>query len=227
MRDTLGRMPPSERLALFPLANVVLFPGVKTPLHIFEPRYRQMTEHALAGDRRIGMVAVRPEHTDQLAGDPPLFEVGCEGVISDAKQLPDGRFEIVLQGTQRFRIARECAREDGRLYRVAEVEKLEDAFDPSSQARVVALRHRAIELAAELTGTQATRPALTAEAFRNVDDVTFVNALSNAFALPPAEKQSLLEAASIPERYERLVSTLGFEAAARRHLASPASDVIH
>jgi Lon protease-like protein len=92
---------------------------------------------------------------------------------------------------------------------------------------VVALRHRAIELAAELTGTQATRPALTAEAFRNVDDVTFVNALSNAFALPPAEKQSLLEAASIPERYERLVSTLGFEAAARRHLASPASDVIH
>ncbi len=220
-------MPALERLALFPLANVVLFPRVKTPLHIFEPRYLQMTEHALAGDRRIGMATVRPEHVEQMAGDPPLFDVGCEGVISDARRLPDGRFEIVLQGTQRFRIVRESAREGERLYRIAEIEKLEDTFDPALQPRVIALRHRAIELAAELTGTHSTRPALTAEAFRNVDDVTFVNALSNAFALPPAEKQSLLEAASIPDRYERLVSTLGFQAAARRHLSAPPSDAIH
>ena len=81
-------MPAFERLALFPLSNVVLFPRVKTPLHIFEPRYRQMTEAALDGDRRIGMVVVRPEHVEAIAGDPPLFEVGCEGVISDSKKLP-------------------------------------------------------------------------------------------------------------------------------------------
>ena len=60
-------MPAPERLPLFPLANVVLFPRVQTPLHIFEPRYRQLTEHALAGERRIGMVAVRPEHADDDA----------------------------------------------------------------------------------------------------------------------------------------------------------------
>jgi len=220
-------MSPLERLPLFPLANVVLFPRVKTPLHVFEPRYRQLTEHALAGDRRIGMVAVHPEHLEEMAGDPPLYTVGCEGVISDASSLPDGRFNIVLQGTQRFRIVRESARDAGRLYRIAEIEKLADAFDPAARPRVIALRHRAIELAAELTGEQASRPALTPDAFRNVDDVTFVNALSNAFALAPAEKQSLLEADSIPERYERLVSTLGFQAAARRHLAAPPSDAIH
>jgi hypothetical protein len=212
-----------ERLALFPLSTVVLFPHVKTPLHIFEPRYRQMTEHALAGDRRIGMVVVRPEHVDAIAGDPPLFEVGCEGIISDSKHLPDGRFEIVLLGTRRFRSVREIAREAGRLYRSAEVEPLEDAFDPAAQARVVALRHRAIELASELIRA----PALTAAAFRDLDDVTFVNALSHAFWLPPAEKQSLLEAASIPERYERLVATPGFHAAERKHLAAPPSDAIH
>ena len=215
------------RLALFPLANVVLFPRLSTPLHVFEPRYRQMTEQALAGDRRIGMVTVRPEHAGAIAGDPPLFEIGCEGVISDSRRHPDGRFEIVLLGTHRFRIARELAREGGRLYRVAEVEALDDAFDPAAKPRVIALRHRAIELAAELAGGADGGRPLTPEAFRDVDDVTFVNALANAFALPPAEKQGLLEAASIPERYERLVSTLGFQAAARQHLAAPTSGAIH
>lgn len=220
-------MPALERLPLFPLANVVLFPGVQTPLHVFEPRYRQMTEHALAGDRRIGMVVVLPGHLERMPEDPPVFEIGCEGAITDAQQLPNGRFNIVLQGTQRFRIVREGARADGRLYRVAEIEKLEEPFDPVARPRVIALRHRAIELAAELTAAQSSRPALTPEAFRNIDDVTFVNALSNAFVLAAAEKQSLLEAASIPERYERLVSILGFQAAARRHLAAPPSDAIH
>jgi Lon protease-like protein len=220
-------MPVREKLPLFPLANVALFPRVQTPLHVFEPRYRQMTEHALAGDRRIGMVVVRPEHLERMAEDPPVFEVGCEGAITNAQQLPDGRFYIVLQGTQRFRIVRESAREAGRLYRVAEIDKLEDTFDPVAVPRVIALRERAIELAAELTGAQSSRPALTPGAFRNIDDETFVNALSNAFALAAAEKQSLLEAASIPERYERLVSILGFQAAERRHLAALPSSAIH
>jgi Lon protease-like protein len=216
-----------ELLPLFPLSNVVLFPRVQTPLHIFEPRYRQMTEHALAGARRIGMIAVRPEHAGELAGDPPLFEVGCEGTIVDARRLPDGRFNILLQGTQRFRVERERAREADRLYRVAEIARLEDAFDPAARPRVVALRHRLIELASELTRAGTSTPPLTPDMFREVDDPTFVNALANAFALAPAEKQGLLEAASIPERYERLVSLLAFQAAERSHLATRPSGAIH
>jgi Lon protease-like protein len=216
-----------ERLPLFPLSNVVLFPRVQTPLHVFEPRYRQMTEHALAGDRRIGMATVRPEHAAAMSGDPPLFEVGCEGTIVDAERLADGRFHLLLLGTQRFRILREAPREPGQLYRVAEIERLEETFDASARERVIALRHRAIELAAELAGQPPSGVQLTPEAFRDVDDVTFVGALSNALALAPAEKQGLLEAASIPERYERLVSILGFQAAASRHLAAPISAAIH
>src|SRR5262252_10843931 len=76
-----------EEIALFPLSSVVLFPRVRTPLHIFEPRYRQMAEHALAGDRSIGMVAVPPEHVGAMAGDPPVYPVGCAGVISQAQRL--------------------------------------------------------------------------------------------------------------------------------------------
>jgi len=220
-------MPESETLSLFPLSNVVLFPGVQTPLHIFEPRYRQMTEHALAGSGKIGMVAVRPEGVEAIAGDPPVFEVGCEGRITDAKHLPDGRFDILLLGTQRFRILRESAPEGGRLYRVAEIERLEDAFDAAARPRVLALRHRAIELVAEIAGAARSSSPLTPDLFREVDDVTFVNALSNALSFASTEKQGLLEAASIPERYERLISILGFQAVERSHLARSTSDAIH
>src|SRR5215831_17371907 len=91
-------------LALFPLANVVLFPRIHCPLHIFEPRYRQMTTDAIAGTRQIGMTTVRPEHAEQMAGDPPLFSIGCIGTIQRAQRRDDGRYDIVLFGTQRFRI---------------------------------------------------------------------------------------------------------------------------
>ena len=118
-----------------------------------------------------------------MPGDPPVFGVGCEGRITDAKRLPDGRFNILLLGTQRFRILRESAPDAGRLYRVAEIERLEDAFDSAARPRVLALRHRAIELVAEIARAGRSGPPLTPDLFRDVDDVTFVNALSNAFAL--------------------------------------------
>ena len=157
-------MPGPGTLPLFPLSSVVLFPGVQTPLHIFEPRYRQMTEHALAGSRRIGMVAVRPEAVEAMAGNPPVFGVGCEGRITDAKRLPDGRFNILLLGTQRFRILRESPPVAERLYRVAEIERLEDPFDSASRPRVLALRHRAIELVGEIARDRARRPTAHAGA---------------------------------------------------------------
>src|SRR5512147_373282 len=113
-----------EELPLFPLSNVVLFPRVRAPLHIFEPRYRQMTEHALAGERRIGMVVVPPEHLERIAGDPPVYAIGCAGVISASQRLPDGRFHIMLDGTWRFRIQEELPHAPGRLYRLARVERL-------------------------------------------------------------------------------------------------------
>src|SRR3990172_1005369 len=108
----------SEEIALFPLSSIVLFPRVRTPLHVFEPRYRQMTEHALAGDHRIGMVMVHPDHAAEMAGDPPLYPIGCAGIISQAQRFPDGRFLVVLEGVWRFRIAEELPRPPRLLYRM-------------------------------------------------------------------------------------------------------------
>ncbi len=87
-----------DSLALFPLSDVVLLPEVSVPLYIFEPRYRQMTRDALAGTQQIGMVTVRPDSLAEIAGNPPIFEVGCLGRIAHAQERPDGTFQILLIG---------------------------------------------------------------------------------------------------------------------------------
>ena len=76
-------LPPT--IPLFPLPNVVLFPGVFLPLHIFEPRYRTMTEEALDGDRLIGMVLLKPGYEAEYEGRPPIYPIGCSGLITHAE----------------------------------------------------------------------------------------------------------------------------------------------
>src|SRR6476661_1177747 len=102
----------SELLPLFPLPNVFL------PLHIFEARYREMVADAVASDRLIGMVLLRPGWERDYEGRPPIYPVGCSGVITHAERLDDGRYNIVLRGVERFRILEE---EGSRSYRSATI----------------------------------------------------------------------------------------------------------
>ena len=81
----------SDLLPIFPLPNVVLFPNVFLPLHIFEPRYREMVADAVASDRMIGMVLLRPGWQGDYEGRPPVFPVGCSGVITHVDKLEDGQ----------------------------------------------------------------------------------------------------------------------------------------
>ena len=202
-------------LPLFPLSNVVLFPGVRAPLHIFEARYRQMTAGALAADLTIGMIAVHPDHVREMEGNPPLFSVGCAGRITESEQLKDGRYNIVLLGTDRFRVHAELPASAGRLHRLAEVELLEDPFEAAERPRVLALRTRVIELFTQLAHlTAAARDSeLTPELFDDVDPVMLVNTLCQLLDLPCAEKQGLLECDGARERLERLLSVLEFRSA--------------
>ena len=114
----------SDLLPLFPLPNVVLFPNVFLPLHIFEPRYREMVADALAGDRMIGMVLLRPGWEHDYEGRPPVYRSDAAACITHFERLPDGRYNIVLRGLERFRILEE---DDARSYRRAMVEPLADA----------------------------------------------------------------------------------------------------
>jgi Lon protease-like protein len=203
----------SELLPIFPLSNVVLFPRVKTPLHIFEPRYRQLTRDVLQGERRIAMTVVRPEHVDEMIGDPPIFPVGCAGVITESHRLPDGRYNIVLLGEYRVRVASEVPRDGSRLYRVANAIRLDDPYPEGERARVARLRAAiTADVGVIVRATQPNRShAFDPGLFAGVDDEVFVNAVSNAFAFAPEEKQSLIEADGIPERYVRLASALSFQ----------------
>ena len=115
---------------MFPLPGVVLFPHAVLPLHIFEPRYRQMTEDALATDRLIAIVQVSP--TGDLIPDqePELEAVGCLGRIFKHERLPDGRYNFLLLGRKRIRIDREIA--NGKLYRSSKVTIIED-LEPDAE----------------------------------------------------------------------------------------------
>src|SRR5205085_7572406 len=94
----------SDLLPLFPLPNVVLFPNVFLPLHIFEPRYRDLVADAVAGDRLIGMVLLRPGWEHDYDGRPPVYPIVSSGVITHFERLNDGRYNIMLPCLERFRI---------------------------------------------------------------------------------------------------------------------------
>jgi hypothetical protein len=212
-------------LPIFPLSNVVLFPHVKTPLHIFEPRYRQMVEHALASDRRIAMVVVRPEHVEEMAGDAAVFAVGCAGTIAQCRRHPDGRYDIVLHGTQRIRIDAELPRPAGKLFRSATVEMLDDPFLPEDTAHVAAMREQVIDHAIDLFGENGAE--LSRETFAEFDDATFVNVLCCALPFSTPEKQALIEAGGIPARFEALIDVLHFASLEMQSRRVPNSRTFH
>ena len=215
MSDATDTDTPGTLLPLFPLSNVVLYPKVQTPLHLFEPRYRALGRDVLQGERRIGMVTVRPDYLNEMPGDPPIFPIGCCGVIGESQKLPDGRYNVVLHGEYRFRVVEEAARPSDRLYRVARVIALRDDYPDGTHTQVSALRRAIIEdVGAILKHVQPERAAsFRAELFEGVVDEVLVNTLSNTLALPAQEKQMLLEADTIPERFTRLAEILSFRRA--------------
>ena len=83
-------------LPLFPLPDVVLFPHMPLPLHVFEPRYRKMTADAMASHKTIGMTLLKPGWERDYYGRPPVYPVGCAGIVEECWPLEDGRFNIRL-----------------------------------------------------------------------------------------------------------------------------------
>lgn len=203
------------RFPIFPLPNVVLFPGTSLPLHVFEPRYREMTADALAGDGVIGMVLLKsPESAPEARA--PVFEVGCAGRIEQPEELPDGRYTFLLQGLQRFRILDEPA--DTRSYRLVQAEILSDPgfsdLDEGTQRQLeglrVTLEQRLVELARE-TAPRAAEALL--QRMKRLDPVQLVHALAYGLDCGAVEKQSLLEAEHPLARAELLTQLLTFRQA--------------
>ncbi|MEX2315748.1 MAG: LON peptidase substrate-binding domain-containing protein [Pirellulales bacterium] len=115
---------------LFPLPNLVLYPHVMQPLHIFEERYREMLEDALADDRLIAMTLLEPGWEDEYDSRPPIDQYACLGKVVAQRRLDDGRYNVLLLGVGRVRIVREL--EPLRSFRRAKVELVEDCYDFST-----------------------------------------------------------------------------------------------
>lgn len=112
---------------LFPLPNLVLYPHVMQPLHIFEERYREMLEDALAGDGLIAMAVLEPGWEDDYDSRPPVAPYACLGKVVAHHRLEDGRYNVLLLGLQRIRIVAEL--DPLRSFRQARVELIEDRYD--------------------------------------------------------------------------------------------------
>jgi Lon protease-like protein len=161
-----------------------------------------MVGDVLAGDRLLGMVLLRPGWERDYEGRPPVYAVGCSGVVTHVERLPDGRFNIVLRGLDRFRILDEDV---SRSYRRAIVEPLpEQPLSAEDRAVVRTQRAKLEALLAPAVEKSGADPR-TASAMSDED---LVNALGQYLDLEPLEKQALLEHDSLRVRAESLVELL-------------------
>ena len=192
-------LPPT--IPIFPLPNVVLFPNVCLPLHIFESRYRAMVKDALASDRIIGMVLLQPGFEANYEGRPRVYPLGCAGVITHSEPLPDGRFNIVLRGLEKFRMTGE---DTSRPYRLAHIEAVPDVATDSDCAAIKQHRQRLEELLGAVTVHRRLETRLPS----TVPDQDLVNALAQYLSLDPVERQALLERDGIVERCRGLIELL-------------------
>ncbi len=192
------------RLPLFPLAGAILFPRSQLPLHIFEPRYRAMVEDAASGAARIGMIQPQAGENDSPE-HPPLYRVGCIGEIVGLEELDDGRFNIVLQGSTRFRLIAEA--DVGTGYRQADVDP--SAFDDSDPDPLGLAQRSEVEQEARRLG-DAMGLTVDWDAVNRLDDEMLVNAIAQVAPFDVGAKQALLEEQTLSGRADLLVQLMQF-----------------
>jgi len=187
------------RAPIFPLPNVVHFPHLLLPLHIFEPRYRRMVADSIAGDRMLAMALLKPGwEAAAVAPRPEVFQMTCLGRITAEHKLPDGRYHLVLQGLCRARILSEDNLD--LPYRMARMELCPDRYpspsrvdrDQRQQELVEAFR----KLRADVNLEKVFREALQASVSMGV----ICDVLTDALKLPPVAAQLVLDAVNVDDR---------------------------
>jgi Lon protease-like protein len=190
------------RAPLFPLPGAILFPRSQLPLHIFEPRYRDMVHDLTEGSGRIAMIQPHRLDDDNQA---PLYGVGCVGDVVGIEELPDGRFNIVLLGTNRFRLVGEPAVDSA--YRCGELDIT--AFDDSEPEPLASIQRAEVEREARRLG-DTLGLAVDWAAVARLDDEMLVNAIAQVAPFDVGAKQALLEEATLVGRADLLVQLMQF-----------------
>jgi Lon protease-like protein len=201
-----------ETLPIFPLSGVLLLPGGKLPLNIFEPRYLAMIFDALAGHRMIGMV--QPMQPGGYAGDglptddgrPKVHRIGCAGRIVSFNETEDGRLLLALSGICRFEVGRELDLAQGGYRRVSSIfSPFRADLDQGDEAVELDRERLMAALAAFFRGKKLSADW---EAVKQAADQNLVTSLSMVLPFGPVEKQALLEAADTMARAKLLTAFL-------------------
>ena len=207
-----------ERLPLFPLGTVLL-PGASLPLHIFEPRYRQLTVDLVTGavpGRSFGVVAIKQGHDPGDLHDADLHEVGCTAVLREAKRLPDGRFDIVTSGERRFRLV--DVDSSSAPYLIGTIDFVPDADPQHDQQQLLPLLAAAARAAHRYYCKTAWRTEDWHEPESDVAPQTLAHLLASDCLLALEDRQDLLEETCPADRLRLVRRMLCREAAFLREL---------
>lgn len=188
-----------RRISIFPLAGAILLPGMQLPLHVFEPRYRSLVSDALARDRMIGMI--QPKGDGKYSD---LYDVGCLGRIEDVEALEDGRYNIVLEGLQRFTVHTELDVKTPFRQIEALLWEEDEAGDILSMAERAALEIESRRFA------DAQGYVVDWKSVEQLDDFSLVNIVAQIAPFDSAAKQALLEVRGLADRSELVIQLMQF-----------------
>lgn len=200
----------AETVPLFPLGTVLL-PGASLPLHIFEPRYRQLTVDLVTGavpDKQFGVIAVREGWGPDDDGITGLHAIGCTAEMRDVRRLPDGRFDIVTRGSRRFRLLDLDA--ESKPYLMGSVEYLPDAEQPPA-AELTKMLIASARAAHRRYCDTAWKTGDWSEPDADVEPGTLPHVLAADCLLPMDDRQHLLEEVSPTERLRMIRALLARE----------------
>ena len=211
---TLGPFDPEfadlpEVIAIFPLTGVLLLPGGRLPLNIFEPRYLAMTRDAIAGDRIIGMC--QPLEPMDPSQKPDIYDTGCAGRITAFSETDDGRYLITLAGLCRFDVVREQPLRDGYRQVVADYAPYAEDFEPEHDMKLD--RDRLIGLLKPYFASHEIEADW--EAVENAGDQDLITSLAMMCPFAPPEKQALLQSPDMAERADMIIALMEMAVARR------------
>lgn len=214
--------PPSHfsRLAIFPLPNVCLFPHALLPLHVFEPRYRELLHDAMSEDRLIAIASLEPGFEDQYQARPPVRSVIGVGLVIGHEPLEEGRANILLRGVARARIDRELPPTE--RYRRVEATTLTDEFEPAFKAESAreTLSLLANKLASSLPSGGDTLRELVR---KTVEPAALIDVLAAALITDPDERQRLLEELRVSVRANRVCNRIATVLARLANASGPSN----
>lgn len=207
MGEHTSSTPAAMEARLFPLHGTVAFPYGILPLHIFEPRYRQMTSDALEHDRRIAIVLPLSNSSSEPV---PIHSVACIGRISQEQRLPDGRYLFVLYGERRIKIEEELPPAwPGQLFRRARVRPLDETWDPSLEANRFLQKQQILEAIDLLTKDEGNTLRQFLQFVSPSSPIGMFSDIIGAFFPFSADvKQRLLETTDIDRRMAILVDEM-------------------